>query len=152
MRKGLFCILFVIFFSAVLSSELNAQKADSMIHIPAGKFTMGTPYGEGEKDEHPPFTAFLNAYDIDKYEVTKEDYKRFIEVNPAWQKRGSKASVLADTDYLKDWLFNNYIPGMGRHPVVWVSWHAAEAYCKWVGKRLPTEAEWEKAAVWNKGR
>lgn len=123
-----------------------------MAMIPSGEFVMGSPPQEkGSEDEQPQHTVFLDTYFIDIYEATNEKYKIFLEANPDWQNGGSKARGLADGDYLKDWSSDNYPPGKGDHPVVWVSWYATDAYCKWEGKRLPTEAEWEKAASWNEG-
>ena len=123
-----------------------------MAMIPLGEFVMGSPPEEkNSKDEQPQHTVFLHTYFIDIYEASNEKYKGFLEANPDWQKGGSKARSLADGDYLKDWSGDNYPPDKGDHPVVWVSWHAADAYCRWEGKLLPTEAEWEKTASWDEG-
>ena len=82
---------------------------------------------------------------IDRHEVTNAQYKQFVDTNPLWQK-DRIPSEYHDGDYLKHWEGNNYPQGQENHPVVYVSWYAAMAYAGWAGKRLPTEAEWEKAA------
>ena len=113
-----------------------------MVLIPAGEFQMGSNESDDEKPVH---TVYIDAFYMDKYEVTNAQYKIFIQANPQWQK-GRISEQYHDDDYLKLWNGNNYPPGKGEHPVVRVSWYAAMAYAKWAGKRLPTEAEWEKAA------
>ena len=113
-----------------------------MVLIPAGEFQMGS---SENTDEQPVHTVYIDAFYMDKYEVTNAQYKRFLDANPQWRK-GRIASTYHDGDYLKHWNGNNYPPGKGKHPVTYVSWYAAMAYAKWAGKRLPTEAEWEKAA------
>ena len=113
-----------------------------MVLIAAGEFQMG---GDGSPDEKPVHTVYIDAFYIDKYEVTNAQYKTFVDINPQWRK-GRISNKYHDRDYLKHWSRNNYPSGKGNHPVTHVSWYAAMAYAKWVGKRLPTEAEWEKAA------
>ena len=113
-----------------------------MVHIPVGEFQMGS---EDNDDEKPVHTVYVNAFYMDKYEVTNAQYKGFVDANPHWRK-DQIPSIYHDGDYLKHWNGNNYPPDKGEHPVIYVSWYAAMAYAKWAGKRLPTEAEWEKAA------
>lgn len=114
-----------------------------MVLIPVGEFQMGS--NDGNMDEKPVHTVYVDAFYMDKYEVTNAQYKKFVDVNPEWQK-DLIPRAYHDGNYLKHWNENNYPAGKGNHPVVYVSWYAALAYAKWAGKRLPTEAEWEKAA------
>ena len=119
----------------------------STMFIPAGDFDMGSRSNanDAEDDEKPRHTVYLDAFHIDRYEVTNAQYKKFVDANPRWQKERIPEKY-HDGDYLKHWNGNNYPPDKGKHPVVYVSWYAAMAYAEWCGKRLPTEAEWEKAA------
>ena len=118
---------------------------EGMVLIPAGEFQMGSNDSDAENDEKPMHTVYVDAFYIDKYEVTNAQYKKFIDANPQWQK-GRIPRKYHDGDYLKHWEGNNYPLSKGTHPVVYVSWYAAMAYAQWNGKRLPIEAEWEKAA------
>ena len=113
-----------------------------MVLIPAGEFQMGS---SENTDEKPVHTVHIDAFYMDKHEVTNAQYKTFINANPQWRKNRIP-TVYHDGDYLKHWNGNNYPTGKRNHPVTYVSWYAAMAYAKWAGKRLPTEAEWEKAA------
>lgn len=113
-----------------------------MVLIPAGDFQMGSDEGY---DENPVHTVYLDAYYIDKYEVTNSQYQKFLRANPEWQKDRIPAQY-HDGYYLENWDGINYPADKADHPVVCVSWFAAAAYAKWVGAHLPTEAQWEKAS------
>ena len=118
---------------------------NSMVLIPAGEFNMGYEGKGAYKDTIPVHKVYVDAFYIDKYEVTNAQYRKFILANPEWRKMNIDKKF-HDGDYLYDWHGNNYPHGRANRPVTYVSWYAAMAYAKWAGKRLPTEAEWEKAA------
>ena len=111
-----------------------------MIYVPAGTFKMG---GEQE-NESSPHDVRVNAFYISKYEITNRQYKAFLDANPEWR-RGRIKKGYHNGDYLKHWQGDSYPPDRADHPVGYVSWFAAKAYCEWAGGRLPTEAEWEEA-------
>ena len=110
-----------------------------MALIPAGSFQMGSD--KGRQDEAPTHQVWVDAFYIDRYEVTNADYHAFVLENSQWQKSAVKVR-----DYLKHWDGDDFPTGRDRYPVTYVTHEAALAYCKWRGKRLPTETEWEKAA------
>ncbi len=116
-------------------SRIGAE-VNEMIHIPAGKFIRGTDYRL--PDEGPKHEVELPDYFIDKYEVTNLQYKHFIDA----------------TDRRSPGHFRNrtFPKGKADHPVTYVSWKDADAYCQWAGKRLPDDMEWEKAARGTDGR
>ena len=117
-----------------------------MAFFRAGRFFgMGSWGKDAETDEKPQHNVHLDAFYMDKYETTNAQYKEFIDANPQWQKNRIPKKY-HDGDYLKHWNGNDYPPDKANHPVVYVSWYAAMAYAEWGGKRLPTEAEWERAA------
>ena len=120
-----------------------------MVLIPAGSFEMGSEdedaFGYENENEQPVHTVHLDAFYMDKYEVTNAQFKAFVDGNPQWQK-DNIPDKYSDEDYLEDWNGNTYPSGKANHPVTFVSWYAAMAYAEWAGKRLPTEAEWEYAA------
>lgn len=125
-------------------TDTQAEKEmDPMVLIPAGEFRMGSE--TGENDEKPVHVVYLDAYHIDPYLVTNADFKKFVDANPQWGK-DSNPEKYHDGDYLALWEGNDYPEDKANHPIVYVSWYAAMAYAEWAGKRLPTEAEWEKAA------
>ena len=132
------------------SIPLRTLEQDSMILIPAGEFEMGCDDYDIPDEEKPAHSVYVDAFHIDKYPVTNSQYKEFIDANPQWRNLGwfdyHHIFKLRDSDYLLNWFKGNYPTGKADHPVNWISWHAAMAYANWVGKRLPTEAEWEKAA------
>ena len=114
-----------------------------MMYINAGEFQMGSE--EGHADERPIHAVYLDAFYMDKYEVTNAQYKEFVDANPQWRKEQIPREY-HDGYYLAHWNGNEFPIGKDNYPVVYVSWYAAMAYAKWAKKRLPTEAEWEKAA------
>ena len=114
---------------------------DIMIEIPAGPFTMGSD--TGDPDEAPVHEVDLPAFEIDQFEVTNADFAQFVEAT-GYQTDAEKEGRS------KNW--RDDAEGKDNHPVVRVSWNDAVACCEWLGKRLPTEAEWEKAARGTDGR
>jgi formylglycine-generating enzyme required for sulfatase activity/predicted MPP superfamily phosphohydrolase len=113
---------------------------DEMIEIPAGEFLYG--------DDKQPLT--LESFKIGKYPLTNAQYKRFLDANP--QHRVPYVDAGWARLYNWDQETRTYPEGRASRPVVLVSWEDAQAYCKWAGKRLPTEEEWEKAARGADGR
>ncbi|MYC77476.1 formylglycine-generating enzyme family protein [Candidatus Poribacteria bacterium] len=123
-----------------------------MVLIPAGEFQMGSNDAKANVDEQPVHTVYVDAFYMDETEVTNAEYQKFVLENPDWQKgrvliKFQNLPVrFQDTLYLKLWDGNDYPSDKGDHPVTYINWYAAVAYAKWAGKRLPTEAEWERAA------
>ena len=139
--------ILVTFLIALISKQSSTSflTFSGMTIIHAGEFQMGSNDPEAEDDEQPVHIVYLDAFYIDQYEVTNAQYKQFTDANLLWQK-DHIPNQYHDGDYLKHWAGNNYPEGKENHPVVYISWYAAMAYAEWTGKRLPTEAEWEKAA------
>lgn len=130
---------------------INSGEHDlkAMTLIPAGEFQMAITDSNRNDDRHHFRTVYTDAFYMDMHPVTNAAYKVFVDANPQWSKdRLYKDRVyrIYAEGYLVLWRDNNYPDGHADHPVTFVSWHAAMAYSNWLGKRLPTEAEWEKAA------
>ena len=115
----------------------------AMVLIPAGDLLMGSKSGEGAVDETPQHKVYLAAYYIDTHEVTNAEYYEF------WKADGGKTSKHTPASYGSSYMIGDWpdaATSKPNFPVVGITWYDAVAYAEWAGKRLPTEAEWEKAA------
>ena len=134
----------------VIETPQVPMHIDNMELIPGGQFQMGGSDEEALRDELPIHDVYVDAFYMDKYPVTNEQFKAFVMENPHWEKPTGFAKYLPikhhDGYYLHHWGKDGFPREISDHPVVHISWYAAMAYARWIGKRLPTEAEWEKAA------
>ena len=149
----------ILVFSLTFTSFAQ-KKPKNMVRIPGATFPMGTDAAKVPEiaaafniskhpdlieAETPQHNVTIESFYLDQFEVTNAAFRRFIRARPDW----SVARIpraLHNGNYLKDWNGDNFPKGKANHPVANVSWYAAAAFCQWLGKRLPTEAEWEFAA------
>jgi formylglycine-generating enzyme required for sulfatase activity len=107
------------------------------IYVACGSVVLGSDALEGDSDEEPEHVVEVSAYCIDTTEVTNRDYATCVADGACTTPHGPSSATRSS--YYTDAAYAGY-------PVLWVDWSQADVYCRWVGKRLPTEAEWEKAA------
>lgn len=139
-----------------------SEPPEGMVLVPAGEFTMGTDDPNAPDDQRPARKVNVDAFYIDKHEVTNAQFKEFIladgyNTRKYWTKGGWDFIQKKRFRYVRPTKItyriedplgfdDNSVSTEPDHPVIGVSWYEASAYAKWAGKRLPIEAEWEKAA------
>jgi sulfatase modifying factor 1 len=127
-----------------------AQKTKGMALVPAGEYQIGSEPGRGDPDERPRHKIWLDAFFIDKQEVSLADYQFFVKStrgnHPEWDKPGGKFNLETGKEKYYRRL-SGLIQSCPACPVFGVFWEDAAAYCAWKKRRLPTEAEWEVAAA-----
>ncbi|EPP31536.1 formylglycine-generating sulfatase enzyme family protein [Chlamydia psittaci C1/97] len=116
-----------------------------MVFIEGGTFIRGSR--EGQRDEHPVHEIFLQSFFLDIHPVTNEQFVRYLECSGSEQDKYYNELIRLKDSRIQRRSGKLVIePGYAKHPVVGVTWYGASGYAAWVGKRLPTEAEWEVAA------
>ncbi len=146
MRAVVFALCFLSGDASGLGAESPVTESGPMIHVAAGPFFRGAPETQGDPDEHPQRQIYISGFSIDQFEVTNRQYQAFVQAS------GHRTPEhCCDTSY-NLWTGATVLERQLDHPVTNVDWFDAQAFCAWAKKRLPTEAEWEKAARGSQGR
>jgi eukaryotic-like serine/threonine-protein kinase len=128
-----------------IAAMVSPKDGMTLVYVPAGNFLMGSTGADplAEPEEKPQRTVYVNAFWIDQTDVTNAMYAKCVQAGVCLPP--SDTSSATHPSYYGNSEFDSY-------PVIWVSWDLAIAYCTWVGRRLPTDTEWEKAARGPHGR
>jgi formylglycine-generating enzyme required for sulfatase activity len=132
--KTIFVVL-GIYFIIFVSVPGSANSQPSEIYFPPGEFWMGSKENKGRPDEKPRHKVFLDGFYLDKYETTGKEFEQFLEQFPK------------EHPPVTGWYGKKIRPSLEDSPVIGLTWKRCQKYCQWRGKRLPTEAEWERAAT-----
>ena len=146
--------LFLLLFTFGSSSRLTAE--ENMVIVPKGSYAplyLEFESPKNKKDQPPKSKVkrgakiIVPSFKMDRYPVTRREFQRFVLQNKNWR-RSARKQIFADQSYLSDWESDEEIGNIQspKSPVRFVSWFAANAYCRHEGKRLPTLAEWEYVA------
>ena len=127
--SGFFFVL--VIFEPFFSNEVSSRE---MVHFPAGEFEMGSPKGTGKKNEYPNHKVYLDAFYLDRFEVTFADFEAYL------------AAHLKKYPTITGWVDRKARADLINKPIFGLQWKRCRNYCEWRKKRMPTEAEWERAA------
>ncbi len=148
MKNKFLKLVSIIAVMLVISSCVSSRKQLEKVFVKGGTFTMGSPDGEGNSDEHPQHQVTVSDFYIGKYEVTNAQYAEFLNAKGNQTEDGYTWVDINESDCQIEQVNGVFKAKAGKenYPVIEVTWYGARAYAKWVGGRLPTEAEWEYAS------
>ncbi len=138
--------------SPAMVKKRQAAVPEGMVYVSSGVFIMGSSPDAGYTDETPAHRVCLSGFYIDKYEVTNAQFKKFVDATGYVTDAEKDVASQGGRTWRHPYGPESNADDMPNYPVLCVSWNDANAYANWAGKRLPTEAEWEKAARGTDGR